>query len=58
VAGALDNPEILRAADLMQDKIRPAQKVILADTAHVPNMEKPVEFNQAVLNFLNRSGLS
>jgi pimeloyl-ACP methyl ester carboxylesterase len=58
VAGALDNPEVLRASDLMQTEIRGAQKVILPDSAHVPNMEKPAEFNQAVLSFLNKSGLS
>ena len=58
VAGALDHPEILRAADLLQNRIQGAQKVILPDSAHVPNMEKPVEFNQAVLNFLSRAGIS
>jgi pimeloyl-ACP methyl ester carboxylesterase len=58
LAGALDNPEILRAADLMHEQIRGAQKVILPDSAHVPNMEKTGEFNQAVLSFLSESGLS
>jgi len=29
-----------------------AQKVIMAETAHHPFMEKPAEFNQTVLNFL------
>ncbi len=55
IAGALDNPELLRAADWMQSRIRGAQKVILPDSAHVPNMEKPVEFNRSVLNFLKGS---
>jgi len=53
VAGALDHPEVLRAADLMEKEIRGAKKVIIAGTAHMPNMEKPAEFNQAVLSFLN-----
>lgn len=54
MAGALDNPEILRAADLLVDEIEGAEKVVMPDTAHVPNMEKPAEFNQIVLDFLSR----
>jgi pimeloyl-ACP methyl ester carboxylesterase len=42
----------------MHEQIRGAQKVILPDSAHVPNMEKTGEFNQAVLSFLSESGLS
>jgi pimeloyl-ACP methyl ester carboxylesterase len=52
IAGALDHPEILRAADVMQKKITGAKKVIIEDVAHMPNMEKPEEFNQIVLEFL------
>ncbi len=52
VAGALDNPEILRAADFMEVNLPTAQKIILPDSAHLPNMEKPAEFNRAVLSFL------
>lgn len=53
MAGALDNAEILRAADVMADQIAGAQKTILPDCAHVPNMEKPEMFNQIVLEFLD-----
>ncbi len=52
IVGALDNPEILRAADVMASEIPNAQKVIISDAAHVPNMDKSAEFNQAVLSFL------
>lgn len=52
VAGSLDHPEILRAADLLANSIRGAEKIILSECAHVPNMEKPVEFNRIVLDFL------
>jgi pimeloyl-ACP methyl ester carboxylesterase len=52
IAGALDHPEILRAADVMQAGIKGAKKVIIPDAAHVPNMEEPTLFNQAVLDFL------
>lgn len=53
LAGSLDHPEVLRAADLLAKKIRNAKKIILPDSAHVPNMEKPAEFNRIVLDFLN-----
>jgi 2-hydroxy-6-oxonona-2,4-dienedioate hydrolase len=53
IAGALDDPEILRAADVMTAGISGAQKVILPDAAHVPNMEAPGTFNEAVLSFLH-----
>jgi pimeloyl-ACP methyl ester carboxylesterase len=52
IAGALDHPEILRAADVMTAEIKGARKVIIPDAAHVPNMERPVEFNRTVLDFL------
>jgi pimeloyl-ACP methyl ester carboxylesterase len=54
IDGALDHPEILRAGDVMVSEVKNAQKVVIADTAHVPNMEKPAEFNRAVLDFLSR----
>jgi len=52
IAGALDNAEIVRAADVMQAAIPQAKKLIISETAHVPNMEKPAEFNKVVLDFL------
>lgn len=54
IAGALDHPELLRAADVMAGAISGAHKVILPDAAHLPNMEKPEAFNRAVLDFLRR----
>jgi pimeloyl-ACP methyl ester carboxylesterase len=52
IAGAQDNPEIIRAAEVMAAAIPDAKKVIIDDAAHLPNMEKPEEFNTTVLNFL------
>jgi len=52
LAGALDHPEILRAAESMAREIQGAQKAILPNSAHFLNMENPQLFNQAVLNFL------
>lgn len=54
IAGSLDNPEILRAADFLENEIKGAEKVVMPDSAHVPNMEKPEEFNLIVLDFLNK----
>jgi pimeloyl-ACP methyl ester carboxylesterase len=52
VVGALDDPELLRAAGIMEEGIHGAKKVVIRDAAHMPNMERPAEFNQAVLGFL------
>jgi pimeloyl-ACP methyl ester carboxylesterase len=57
LAGALDNPEILRAADVLAAKIRGARKTIIPNTAHVPNMEQPAAFNRLVLEFLSTQGV-
>jgi 2-hydroxy-6-oxonona-2,4-dienedioate hydrolase len=53
IAGGLDDPEILRAADVMEAAISRASKVIMPDCAHMLNMEQPEKFNQVVLDFLH-----
>jgi pimeloyl-ACP methyl ester carboxylesterase len=52
LTGALDDPELQRAADIMASEIQGAQKMILPNGAHMLNMENPRAFNQAVLSFL------
>jgi pimeloyl-ACP methyl ester carboxylesterase len=52
VAGGLDHPEILRAADFMTQEIPLAKKLMIPNSAHLPSMEQPKEFNQAVFDFL------
>lgn len=54
IAGALDHPEVLRAADVMQAAIPHAEKIIIPNAAHLPNMDQPAMFNQIVLDFLQR----
>jgi len=49
ILGALDGPNPL---DRLAVEIPGAKKVIMAETAHHPFMEKPAEFNQLVLDFL------
>jgi len=53
MAGALDDPEVLRAVDIMADAIKGAKKHIFSQSAHVPNMEEPEAFTQVVLSFLD-----
>ncbi len=53
VYGDLDQPNILTVAGLLTSRIAGARKAVITGTAHVPNMEKPKEFNQIVLDFLS-----
>ena len=50
-----DEPNIAVIADILAANIRGAQKVVIPETAHLPNMEKPDVFNQLVLEFLQRA---
>lgn len=52
IAGALDHPEVLRAADEMAKRIPNAQKTIIASTGHVPSYEQPDAFVKLLLDFL------
>lgn len=54
IAGGRDHPEVLRAAEVMAAAIPHAEKVIIPNGAHLPNMEQPAEFNRVVLDFLRR----
>lgn len=49
ILGAWDGPNPLEQLTAM---IPGAKKVVMAETAHHPFMEKPTEFNQIVLDFL------
>ncbi len=52
VAGALDRPYVMPAADAMAARIPNAQKVVIQDTAHVPSLERPDEFNRILGDWL------
>ena len=47
ILGELDGPNPL---DQLAAEIPGAKKVVMAETAHHPFMEKPAEFNQIVLD--------
>jgi pimeloyl-ACP methyl ester carboxylesterase len=51
LVGALDEP-FLGASDYMAGKIPTATKVVLADAGHASNIDRPRDFNAAVLDFL------
>jgi 2-hydroxy-6-oxonona-2,4-dienedioate hydrolase len=55
LVGELDRPEILAKADLLERSIPNARKVMMPGTAHVPNMERPEEFNRIMLGFLTEA---
>jgi pimeloyl-ACP methyl ester carboxylesterase len=52
VVGAHDTPYILAAADYMMEKIPSARKAVIADAAHLSNMDQPQEFREIVKAFL------
>jgi 2-hydroxy-6-oxonona-2,4-dienedioate hydrolase len=52
IVGQEDDSELVNAGRLMEAQMPNARLVIMDDTAHVPNMEKPDEFNRIVGDFL------
>jgi pimeloyl-ACP methyl ester carboxylesterase len=53
IIGAHDTPYILASADYMLEKFPSAQKAIIEDAAHLPNMDHPEEFQRIVTQFLD-----
>jgi pimeloyl-ACP methyl ester carboxylesterase len=53
IIGDLDTHWALAASDFLGKNIPGAKKVTMNGVAHLPNMEKPEEFNQVVLSFLH-----
>ena len=52
IVGEYDNPYILGAGNYMAENIPFARKVVIADAAHLPNMDHPAEFQRIVSEFL------
>jgi pimeloyl-ACP methyl ester carboxylesterase len=53
VVGDLDTPQTLEAAGALAKGVPGARLEVVERTAHLPNMERPGEFNRLVLEFLN-----
>jgi pimeloyl-ACP methyl ester carboxylesterase len=52
IVGELDRPEMLEIADRLVAEIPNARLETIPDTAHVPSMERPQDFDRLVLDFL------
>ena len=52
LVGELDRPEMQEIAERLEAEIPDARRETIAGTAHVPNMERPEEFDRLVLDFL------
>ena len=55
--GGLDTHGTRASADYLTTQLPDSERVDLPDSAHVPNMEHPERFNEALLGFLARHGL-
>jgi pimeloyl-ACP methyl ester carboxylesterase len=51
LVGDADMPDMLPAAELLTQEIPSSRRVVLANVAHVLNVERPAEFNAAVREF-------
>jgi pimeloyl-ACP methyl ester carboxylesterase len=52
IVGDLDSPDFDTIASLISAKVPGARKVVIRGAGHMPNMEKPDEFNTIVRDFL------
>jgi pimeloyl-ACP methyl ester carboxylesterase len=57
IAGDLDQPYIVGSMERLAATIPDAEMAVIPGTAHLPSMERPDEFNRAVLDFLSRYNL-
>jgi pimeloyl-ACP methyl ester carboxylesterase len=53
ILGELDDPDIHQAAKIMADEVPVTRINSIPDTAHLPNMERPSQFNQLVNEFID-----
>jgi 2-hydroxy-6-oxonona-2,4-dienedioate hydrolase len=58
LAGDLDDETVLSLADILVERLPAARKETIQGAAHLPNLEKPQEFNRLVLEFLSSPGLA
>jgi pimeloyl-ACP methyl ester carboxylesterase len=52
IVGELDRPETVARAETLERSIPGARRIAMPGVAHVPNMERPAEFNRIALVFL------
>jgi pimeloyl-ACP methyl ester carboxylesterase len=56
--GALDDPHLLHAADVLGESIAKAHKHVIDAAGHVPSFEKPQAFNPVLLDFLRSTAIA
>jgi pimeloyl-ACP methyl ester carboxylesterase len=54
IMGARDDPRLFKDAEKLEKDIAGSSLVTIAETHHMPKMERPEEFNTFVLDFLAR----
>jgi pimeloyl-ACP methyl ester carboxylesterase len=52
IVGENDLPDFHKIADILNKKIQNSKRITMKGAGHVPNMEAPREFNEAVSSFL------
>lgn len=52
VVGDLENADTCNVAEILTADIPQARLQVIADTAHLPSMERPAEFNRILADFL------
>ncbi len=58
VVGDKDNPAMLKNAEVLARRVPTLTRVTLPGVGHLPNLERPEDFNRAVLDFLDEQGLA
>jgi 3-oxoadipate enol-lactonase len=58
IVGEHDAQHIQETADILAAGIHGARKVVMRNTAHLPSLERPQEFNRLVREFLEQAGLA
>ena len=54
IVGERDLPDFHEVADILEQRIPGARKIVLKGVGHMSNMEDPEGFNEAVLTFLSK----
>ena len=57
IVGSQDIPYMHATADYMTERINSAQKIIIENAAHLPNMDHPEQFQKVVSQFLDDTAL-
>ena len=52
IVGARDIPQLIAAADDLVANLGQRAPVVIEDTAHLPSMDRPMDFNSAITGFL------